>query len=217
VTHEEAEIAIGMRQHAALDAAGCAMLDDHLASCASCLQFEQNALTLERHMQTRAMAELSHIQWTRVEDRMARLHKEHRTLVPRMACAGLTIVGVLAWVYGLDVALLGALLVGALCTMSAVMIRGRARDLARAEPSAGDLLSFYRGEVAAALRRTRAARWYLPACALLWLVTGIYLAVTGHPVKEVAYNTALAAFFAGWAVHTWRAAPRLRRELAELA
>lgn len=217
MTHEEAEIAIGMRQHGVLDAAGCAVLDDHLASCASCRRFEQTTMTMETQMQARAMDELSRIDWTHVEDRMARLRAEHRTLVPRMAGFGVALSGVLAWLDGLETALVAALLGGALCTMAAVMIRGRARDLARAEESTGELLVFYRAQVAAALRRTRTARWYLPAFALLWLVTGILLVRSGQPVKQVVYNVALAVFTAGWAVHTWREHVRLRREYAELA
>jgi hypothetical protein len=217
VTHEEAEIAIGMRQHAALDAAGCALLDDHLASCTSCRQFEQATLTVEAQMQARAIDELSQIDWTRVEHRMARLRREHRSLVPRMAGAGLVMAGVLAWVDGVQTALLAVLLVAALCAITAVMIRSRARDLSRAEQSAGELLGFYRTQVTAALRRTRSARWYLPAFAVIWLVVGVQLAMTGHPVREVVYNLALAVFTAGWAVQTWRAHARLRREHAELA
>lgn len=217
MTHEAAEIAIGMRQHGALDAAGCAELDAHLASCASCRAFAQTTLDLESKMQAHTLAELSHINWTNVEARLARIRDENRHLVPRAAAAMVGFVLVLAWIYDLQTAVLGGLLGAGICAGFAVMVRRRRRELARAADSQGELLAFYRAQVARGLENTRAGRWFLPAMALLWLAIGIAQAVSGHPAKQVIYQLAIGVFLAGWSVQTWRDHARLVRERAELA
>lgn len=216
MTHEEAEIAIGMRQHGALDAAGCAALDDHLTSCASCRRFEHTTATLETEMQAHTINELSHVNWTHVEARLARLRAENLNLVPRAAAMVVALVAVVAWVYDANTALTTAALGAGICALFAVMVRRRRREIARAAESDGELLACYRAQVAGALRRTRTGRWFLPAMAALWLGTGVALVFTGHPVKEVVYQLAMAVFLAGWAVQTWRDHARLRREQTEL-
>ena len=216
MTHEEAEIAIGMRQHGALDVAGCAALDDHLSSCASCRKFEQATATQETEMQAHTINELSQVNWTHVEARLSRLRAENRNLVPRAAAMLAALVVVAAWVYDAETAIMTAGLGAGIFALLAVMVRRRRREVARAAESDGELLAFYRAHVAGALRRTRTARWFLPAMAAVWLGTGIAAAITGHPVKDVAYQLAMGVFTAGWSVQTWRDHARLRRERAEL-
>ena len=216
MSHEEAEIAIGMRQHGALDAAGCAALEDHLTRCMSCRRFETTTVTLDTEMQAHTIDELSHVNWTLIEGRLARLRAENRNLVPRAAAMLLALVVVATWVYDATTALMTAALGAGICGLFAAMVRRRRREIARAAESDGELLAFYRAQVAGALRRTRNGRWYLPAIAALWLGTGIALAITRHPMKEVVYQLAMGVFLAGWSVQTWRDHARLRREQAEL-
>ena len=216
MTHEESEIAIGMRQHGALDAAGCAALDDHLASCASCRRFEQMTATQENAMQAHTIHELSLVNWTHVEARLARLRAENRNLVPRAAAMLVALVLLSVWIYDRETTIMTALFGGGICALLVAMVRRRRREVARAAESDGELLAFYRAQVAGGLRRTATARWFLPAMAAVWLGTGIAAAITGHPIKDVVYQLAMGVFVTGWSIHTWRDHARLRREQAEL-
>ena len=221
---ERFEIAIEQRRHGALAPDEVALLEAHLATCASCVAFDRAGQTMEETMRNATTETLSNMSWSRIEERFATWQRGLNPSVGRLLLAVLAgALGAAVTFFALDPELLGdrAGVVGGIVVPLAVLLwaqwhikRRAVRDARVAERSRGALLTVYRRQLDERIKAESIARWVLPL-----LMTGVLVHTIIDPdsTRELVGTIAVVAVMYGISLNSHlRVLPRLRRERAEL-
>jgi hypothetical protein len=176
---EHFEVEIEKRVHGALEGAGRAGLDAHLAGCAGCRAYEARARSAEAAMHGEASAAARAVDWAGVERAVRRWRRRNRVLLGATLGTSLGALAVLSRRAGgegrpaaVTIAAGVAVLLLALAAAVRLLLWGAAgragpRGMDRAAP--GEVLSIVRADLR---RRAR----LLPLVAAVVAVQGLFLA-----------------------------------------
>lgn len=216
-TCEDFEVDCERRAHGALGPDEASALDEHLAGCGRCRGFAALVGEVDAGMQRAAGEAALEVRWASVEQRLDERARQARRsrLVVAPALLG---SAALAWAMGLPAGPALGMAAAALVT-AAIARRMSLRwlgELAQAQATREGLLAFSRRQVQDELR---AARWGSVALGLLALAQVAVVEALGPGPRPARLAVmAGAALLAGTAlVMAFYQAPRLRRELKELA
>ncbi len=215
---EAFEIAVEKRLHGALDEAGAASLDAHLAGCAACRAYEAAARGTEAGMGEQARSAMSGVDWDRVERGIrAGVYASVRMLAASVLAA--------AWLAGIvwlstPAALRADRMVRTLPAMGLVVVlvafvaAYSARRLV-ALADRGEMLETYRHVVAANLLWARRMQWATAAIVAFLL----YKALTGTAATfdpAIYYGGLAIPIAAAWVYLRRVKLPRAEREARDL-
>jgi hypothetical protein len=211
--HDDFEIAIEQRRYGALDPAGAARLEEHLASCPDCRAFATLTSETEDEMRQQAALTISRVDWTRIEHGIGNWRDEIRRRPWRSLIETIVMLPALWLVFGFN--MIGPT-VGAVIGLEIVRrrLRGRLAESQRAEASRGALLDFYRRQLDREIMEHRRA----VAIAAVTIV-GFPLVILWRPHSTFQLAVAAGLTFAMVCLGAWLALiklPRLRRERATL-
>jgi hypothetical protein len=225
--HDDFEVQVEMRLHGALDAAGSAALDAHLASCASCRRFEALAKETETTMRTQAAETIGQVDWARVLAGVREVRAYHASALARMATlwAAFTLaLALVAWPHSArqlawEAAVAAALAV-ACSEVGPLTAWLRLRRARQAERTPAEMLAFLRSDLDRRIREIRAARALYTALAVavngLFIWIGLSRDVAAGDWLSVALVAGSLASFPAAYYWLFRRVGPLERERAEL-
>jgi hypothetical protein len=221
------EIAIEMRLHGAADAGASAGLNAHLATCASCREFEAAVRRMENSMKRDSEDVARQIDWSRLSTRVQQLKTENWIFPLGLLLSFVVLVAGVFLVTGPIPAwrdlssAVGVVVVAFLLLFSYSSSRAatRLREARNAEESREKLLAYWRKALEERTRRLRRYWLTLPLGAAPLLLLTAWNAHRAHfPVVVLVLSDALLpALFIGLALDLrFVQLPRLEREREEL-
>ena len=219
---EEFEIAIGMRQHGALDVAAVEELDRHLAGCESCRRFADSTQMTEKIMADSGFVLAQGMDWERVRGRIQTMADRVRWQMLALLVSFPLVAAWLLWTWrpGSD-----AMVAVTVATMIVIMLvlllqqRKQRRDLRWAETAGPAGFRLYREQLDNWLLAARTmSQWgWIPPVIYAVMMAVDWMAVDWEVPRRMISGALMVVVFGSLWLHArFIERPRLERERAEL-